>query len=85
MLYEMGYNDVLTTVTKVKKSCFPPQWNGFLTLLNKSLAERVAGSDGTSKGFLTILYGLYNGINLDYGSIIWSQVVQTLNTSTRHS
>lgn len=85
MLYEMGYTDVLTTVTKVKKSCLLLKWNGLLTLLNKSLAERVPGSYGTSKGFLTILYRLYNGINLDYGSIIWSQVVQSLNTSTRHS
>ena len=77
MLYEMGYTDVLTTITMVKKSCLPSQWNGLLTLLIKSLAERSAGSDGTSKGFLTILYGLYNGLHLDYGSIIWSQVVQS--------
>lgn len=72
MLYEMGYTNVLTTVTKVKKLCLLPKWNGLLTLLIKSLAERSSGSDGTSKGFLTLLYGLYNGINLDYGSIIWS-------------
>lgn len=75
MLYEMGYTDVLTTIAKVKRSCLPSQWNGLLTLLIKGLAERSDGSDGTSKGFLAILYGLYNGINLDYGSIIWSQVV----------
>ncbi|XP_023771054.1 uncharacterized protein LOC111919701 [Lactuca sativa] len=81
----MGYTDVLTTIAKVKKSCLPSQWNGLLTLLIKGLAKRSAGSDDTSKGFLTILYGLYNGINLDYGSIIWSQVVQSLNTSTRQS
>ncbi|KAL7617819.1 hypothetical protein Lser_V15G02560 [Lactuca serriola] len=81
----MGYTDVLTTVTKFKKSCLPSQWNGLLTLLIKSLAERSGGSDGSSKDFLTLLYSLYNGINLDYGTIIWSQVVQSLNTSTRHS
>lgn len=85
MMYEMGYTDVLTTIAKVKKSCLPSQWNGLLTLLIKGLAERCGGSDTTSKGFLTILYGLYNGINLDYGTIIWSQVVQSLNTTTRHS
>ena len=49
MFYVMGYIDVLTTVTKFKKSCLPPQWNGLLTLINKGLAERVAGSDGTRK------------------------------------
>ena len=85
MMYEIGYTDVLTTIAKVKKSCLPSQWNGLLTLLIKGLAERSARSDGTSKGFLAILYGLYNGLNLDYGLIIWSQVVQSLNTSTRQS
>ena len=84
MMYEMGYTDVLTSISKVKKSCLPSQWNGLLTLLIKGLAERCGGSNTTSKGFLTILYGLYNGINLDYGTIIWSQVVQSLNTTTRH-
>lgn len=84
-MYEMRYTNVLTTITKVKKSCLPSQWNGLLTLLIKGLAERSGGSDTTSKGFLTLLYGLYNGINLDYGSIIWSQVVHSLNTLTRHS
>ena len=34
---------------------------------------------------MTILYGLYNGINLDYGSLIWSQLVQSLNFSSKHS
>ncbi|KAL7612051.1 hypothetical protein Lser_V15G04885 [Lactuca serriola] len=85
MIYEMGYTDVLTSIAKVKKSCLPSQWNGLLTLLIKGLAERCGGSDTTSKGFLTILYGLYNGINLDYRSIIWAQVVQSLNTTARHS
>ncbi|KAL7589612.1 hypothetical protein Lser_V15G41251 [Lactuca serriola] len=85
MMYEMGYTDVLTTITKVMKSYLPAQWNGLLTLLIKGLAEQCGGSDTTIKGYLTILYGLYNGINLDYGSIIWSQVVQSLNTMTRHS
>lgn len=85
MFYDMGYTNVLTTVTKFKKSCLPLQWNGLLTLINKGLAERVAGSDGTSKGLMTILYGLYHVINLDYGSLIWSQLVQSINSITRHS
>ncbi|XP_023736973.1 uncharacterized protein LOC111884909 [Lactuca sativa] len=34
---------------------------------------------------MTVLYGLYNGLNLDYGSIIWQQLVQSLVSSSRHS
>ena len=71
MFYQMGYTETLTTITKFKKSCLPPQWNGLFTLLFKVLSERSDGSDGASKSFMTVLYGLYNGLNLDYGSIIW--------------
>ena len=65
MFYNMGYTEVLTTVTKFKKSCLPPQWNGLFTVLFKGLSERSAGSDGASRLFLSIMYGVYNGINLD--------------------
>ena len=75
MFYQMGYTEILTTITKFKKSCLPPQWNGLFTLLFKGLSERSAGSDGASKAFMTMLYGLYSGLNLDYGPIIWQQLV----------
>ena len=81
----MRYTETLTTVTKFKKSCLPPQWNGLFTLMFKGLSERSAGSDGASKSFMTVLYGLYHGIDLDYGSIIWQQLVQSLVSSSRHS
>nr|KAJ0218696.1 hypothetical protein LSAT_V11C300141820 [Lactuca sativa] len=82
---KMGYTETLTTVTKFKKSCLPPQWNGLFTLLFKGLSERSAGSDGASKAFMTVLYGLYSGLNLDYGAIIWQQLIQSLLSSSKHS
>ena len=66
----MGYTEILTNITKFKKSCLPPQWNGLFTLLFKGLSERSVSSDGASKSFMSLLYGLYHGIDLDYGSII---------------
>nr|KAJ0220199.1 hypothetical protein LSAT_V11C200056640 [Lactuca sativa] len=51
----------------------------------KGLSERSAGSDGASKFFMTVLYGLYHGINLDFRTIIWQQLVQSLVSSSRHS
>ncbi|KAL7587069.1 hypothetical protein Lser_V15G40116 [Lactuca serriola] len=76
MFYNMGYTEVLTTVTKFKKSCLPPQWNGMFTILFKGLSERSVGSDGASRLFLSIMYGIYNGINMDYGSDKGKQVVK---------
>ncbi|KAL7609467.1 hypothetical protein Lser_V15G13968 [Lactuca serriola] len=85
MFYNMGYTEVLTTVTKFKKSFLPPQWNGLFTVLFKGLSERSARSDGASRLFITLLYGVYNGINLDYGSVLWQQLIQSLASTFRHS
>nr|KAJ0197055.1 hypothetical protein LSAT_V11C700366830 [Lactuca sativa] len=49
------------------------------------ISKRSAGSDGASNSFMTVLYGLYNGLNLDFGSIIWQQLVQSLVSSSRNS
>ncbi|KAL7609412.1 hypothetical protein Lser_V15G13559 [Lactuca serriola] len=85
MFYNMGYTKVLTTVTKFKKSCLPPQWNGMFTVLFKGLSKRIAGSDGASRLFLSIMYGIYNCINMDYGSVLWQQLIQSLSSTSRHS
>ncbi|KAL7609416.1 hypothetical protein Lser_V15G13555 [Lactuca serriola] len=85
MFYNMGYTEVLTTVTKFKKSCMPPQWNGLFRVLFKGLSERSAGSDGASRLFILILFGVYNGINMDYGSVLWQQLIQSLSSTSRHS
>lgn len=42
------------------------------------------GSDSANKLFLTILYEIYFGINLDYGSIMSAQIVQSTLSSIRH-
>ena len=34
---------------------------------------------------MTILYGLYHGNNLDYGSILLAQLIESLNSSSRHT
>nr|KAJ0189358.1 hypothetical protein LSAT_V11C800443120 [Lactuca sativa] len=39
-----------------------------LDSISTGLLQRSAGSDGASKSFMTLLYWLYDGINLDYGS-----------------
>ncbi|XP_052619756.1 flocculation protein FLO11-like isoform X1 [Lactuca sativa] len=85
MFYSMGYPEVLSAVTKFKKSCLPPQWNGLFTVLFKGLSERSVGSDGASRLFLSILYGIYNGINMDYGHVLWLQLIQSLSSTSIHS
>ena len=81
----MGYKDLIPSITKFKKYNLPPQWNGPFTLLFNAFYERVTGSDCKSKSFETIHYGLYHGINPDYGSVLWAQLTQSTNSTTRHN
>lgn len=85
MFYQMGYLKNITLLSKFRKPNLPPLWNGLFTLLFNNFSERVTGSDSASKLFCTIIYGLYIGINLDYGSILWAQLIKSTLSSTRHS
>lgn len=58
---------------------------GSLLVFSKNNSERNTGSGSTSKLFLRILYGLYSGMNLDYGSILWTQLVQSTLSVTRNT
>ena len=73
MFYEMGYKDLIPSISKFKKLNLPPQWNGLFTVLFKAFSERVTNSDCANKMFMTLMYGLYYGINLDYGTVLWAQ------------
>lgn len=84
MFDQMGYKDHLAILLKFRKPNLAPIWNGLFTLIFNSFSKRTTGSDSASKLFLTILYGLYSGVNLDYGSILWTQLVQSNLTMTRH-
>ncbi|KAI3508217.1 hypothetical protein L1887_23223 [Cichorium endivia] len=62
----------------------PPHWNAQFTILFKSFSERTSGTDSASKPFYTLIYGLYHDLNLDYGSFLWNQFVESLNYKNRH-
>ncbi|CAI9299229.1 unnamed protein product [Lactuca saligna] len=65
MFYQMGCKEVLTVVLKFMKLNLPPMWNGLFTVIFKSFSKRVTSSDYASKLFMTIMYGIFSGINLD--------------------
>lgn len=81
----MGYTDPMPSITKFKKSNLPPLWNDLFTFIFKAFSERVTGSDWANKSFMTIIYGLYHEISLDYGSVLWAQLVQSTNCTTPHN
>lgn len=71
MFYQMGYTKLIPAISKFRKPNLPLQWNDLFTLLCKGFSEMVTGPDRASKLFMTIIYGLYLGISLDYGSVLW--------------
>lgn len=83
MFYQMGYIGGISLLLKFQKSFLPPIWNELFTLLFKSLSERVSGSDSPSKFFYTLIYGLYTGINMDFGSVQLAQFVQSTSSTIR--
>ncbi|KAI3780423.1 hypothetical protein L2E82_10404 [Cichorium intybus] len=84
LFYQMGYKGDITQLSKFTKKGLPPQWNALFTILFKSFSERTTGTDSASKLFYSFFYGLYNAVNLDYGSILWSQFVENVNYRLRH-
>lgn len=70
IFYQMDYKENLTAVSKFKNPYLPPHWNWLFTLLLKGFLKRVTGSDYVSKLFMAIFYGLYIGLNIDYGTIL---------------
>ncbi|KAL7585172.1 hypothetical protein Lser_V15G45229 [Lactuca serriola] len=85
MFYQIGYKEALSAVSKFKKPNLPPTWNALFSILFKAFSRRVTGNDCASKLFMSLMYGLYTGKNVDYGSILWAQLMQSTHSVTRHS
>lgn len=85
MFYQIGYKETLTAISKFKKPNLPATWNALFTILFKAFSERVTENDCASKLFMGLMYGLYIGENVDYGSILWAQVIQSTHSTNRHS
>ncbi|CAI9280996.1 unnamed protein product [Lactuca saligna] len=82
MFYQTGYKETLIAISKFKKPKLSPMCNGLFTLLFRSFSERVTNSDCARKFFMTLMYNIYSEINLDYGSVIWAQMVQSTLSTT---
>ncbi|CAI9282209.1 unnamed protein product [Lactuca saligna] len=77
MFYQMGYTGDIALLSKFSKPFLPPIFNGLFTLLFKSFFEQVAGSDNASMLLYTLIYGLYHGVVLDFGAILWIHLIQS--------
>lgn len=47
--------------------------------------ERVTGSDSANITFYTLIYGLFYGESIDFGTIFWSQFTQSARSNSKDS
>lgn len=79
----MGYISDLSVLYRFKKFSLPPIWNDLFTIMFKCFSEGSAGSDNASWLFHTLLYGLYSGENVDFGTVLCDQFVQSPSSKTK--
>nr|KAJ0208867.1 hypothetical protein LSAT_V11C400219070 [Lactuca sativa] len=84
MFYQRGYKETVAVVSKFKKPNFPPAWNALFKILFKAFSERVTGNDCEIKLFMGLICGLYTEENVDDGSILLAQLIQSTHSTTRH-
>lgn len=70
---------------KVPGTKSTPQWNALFTLLFKGFFERITRPDYASKLFLTLLYAIYTGLDVDFGAVLWAQAIQSTLSTNRHT
>ncbi|GJY38878.1 hypothetical protein Tco_0425242 [Tanacetum coccineum] len=77
------YGETIPIKGTLKKSLLPPKWRLLLTQIIQCLGGKTEGFDQiTNKDALT-LYSLANGINIDYASIFWEDIIIKLNKRHR--
>nr|GFC61533.1 hypothetical protein [Tanacetum cinerariifolium] len=78
-------NAIGTVLAKgtLKKSLLPPRWRLLMAQIILCLGGKTRGFDQISNKDVIILYSLANGINIDYASIFWEDIIIKLNKKQR--
>ena len=70
----LGYNRELRNVSDFKRQFLPPIWNLFFSILNRSLTCKLGSLDQGNINIMTIMYGLFFNLNLDYAFHIYNEI-----------
>ncbi|GJX98922.1 hypothetical protein Tco_0355941 [Tanacetum coccineum] len=67
----------------LKKSLLPLRWRLLMVQIIQCLRGKTGGFDQITNKDVIILYSLANGINIDYASIFWKDIIIKLNKKHR--
>ena len=65
----------ITKRTEFKRKGLPPLWNTLFSIVNCCLTGKVGSHDQTSHSMLSIMYGIYFNLALDYAQLIFEDMV----------
>ncbi|GKA17056.1 hypothetical protein Tco_0696893 [Tanacetum coccineum] len=77
------YREDIPTKGTLKKSLLLPRWRLLMAHIIQCLGGKTKGFDQITNKDAIILYSLVNGINIDYASIFWEDIIIKLNKKHR--
>ncbi|GJT66199.1 hypothetical protein Tco_1017679 [Tanacetum coccineum] len=77
------YGETLSVKGTFKKSLLPPKWKLLMAQIIQFFEGKSGGFDQIANKDAIILYSLANGINIDYASIFWEDIIIKLNKRHR--
>ncbi|CAI9295998.1 unnamed protein product [Lactuca saligna] len=70
---QMGYlPPKLESFSNFRKGKLPGMWHFLFHIILRCLSGRVAGTDMLSRQLLVLIFGMYTGKEVDFGTTIWS-------------
>ncbi|GJX39875.1 hypothetical protein Tco_0254865 [Tanacetum coccineum] len=75
----IGYGETVPIKGTLKKSLLPSKWRLLMAKIIECLGGKTGGFDQITNKDAIILYSLANGINIDYASIFWEDIIIKLN------
>lgn len=78
---QIGYSDKLTGT--LRKRGLAPNWKLLMTLIIQCIGGNTGGYDQINSMHEIVMYGLANGVSIDFGKIIYEDLVKKLKKKIR--
>ncbi|KAL7585778.1 hypothetical protein Lser_V15G44222 [Lactuca serriola] len=83
MFNSMGHEPYMKKVSDFKKSKLPAVWSLLFGFILRGLTSRTGGLDAGPKELLSLMYGLYKGVKVDFATVLWGEFVDSIKHSKR--
>ncbi|KAL7585994.1 hypothetical protein Lser_V15G44225 [Lactuca serriola] len=85
MFNSMGHEPYMKKLSEFKKSKLPAVWSLLFGFILRGLTSRACGLDAARREVLSLMYGLYKGVNVDFATVLWGDFVDSIKHSKRET